>query len=353
MLRLRAALGNSASAVFAGRVGQSLPTVSAVATHRAIVGSCTGMFAATRPDLAWWNFTTESKSRVMTLAGGMPKLHRPRNATHRIYFKKFRRGAFPNRRRQHLAVVMKGPHQQRPVKVPWPFDVSSMIFNQSLMNSDTIGYVVGGSTKTAYVTVNKLVYYPKYNQKVARPKRFFAHDEDMACVPGDLVHMRKCRRISKYKNHYIFSILEPNVEGRERLKLGLPAVPPPLFGYPTNRRVVKMNLSSQEGTKRKAAAALQEQLQDFYRFAGRVTDNAPSRLEDDGDSYDDVARMIAPNAAPTDLEGVPPPEMLADAAPAPEYDVADVDTRNSKGEDTWMRREPAEKYDYRSFAKSA
>merc|ERR1712146_254487 len=134
-------------------------------------------------------------------------------------------------------------------------------------------------------------------------------------------------------------------------KLGLPAVAPPLFGYPTSRRVVKLNLSSQEGTKRKTAAALQEQLQDFYRYAGHVTDTSPARLEDDGDTFDDVARMIAPNAPVSELGTEAPPSL--EAAGEEHFDVADSDSRRVRGEDTWMKKEPAEKYVFAHYGKSA
>jgi small subunit ribosomal protein S17 len=324
-----------------------------VALHRSALPAASGLFAATGTDHNWWTFKMENKQRRMTMAGGVPRHQTPRNAIHRVYVKKFRRGAFPNRTRQHWAVVMKGPHQMRPRRLIWPYDITSMLFNQPQQASDCVGYVVSTKQlKTAVVACNHLVYYPKFNQKVARTRRLFAHDEDLACVEGDLVHIRACRHISKYKTYYVFSILEPNIEGRERLKLGLPTVPPPLFGYPSSRRVVKLNLSSEEGTKRKVAAAVQEQLQDFYRFAGRVTDESPSRLEDDGDSFDDVAKMIAPNAPPTNLEAGATAQ-LEDGSMAGDFDAPETDSRQRRGEETWMKREPAHKYDYSSFVKSA
>jgi small subunit ribosomal protein S17 len=313
-----------------------------------------GLFGSTQPALSWWNFQTENRMKRITMAGGQPRTRPSRNATHRVYFRKFKRGAFPSRTRQHWAVTMKGINQSRPQRFSWPYDITSMLFNQPRAGSDKMGYVVGTKgMKTAVVACNHLVYYPKYSQKVARTARWFAHDEDLACVEGDLVHIRQCRRISKYKYYYVFSILEPNVEGRERLKLGLPAVAPPLFGHPTSSRVVKLNLASEEGTKKKAAASVQEQLQEFYRFAGRVNDNAPSRLEDDGDSFDDVARMIAPNAEQTDLSGPGAAEQItANVALGETFAAAEHDTRATRGEQTWMKREPAEKYDYTTFAKS-
>lgn len=311
------------------------------------------MFSVSPFRSAWWNFSNERMMRHITLMGGT---HRdtPVNSTHRVYVKKYRRGAFPNRTRSHWTVTQNGIAAQRPKRVPWPYDISSMIFNGPRTGADKMGYVVGTSMfKTAVVATDHLVYYPKFNQRVAKTSRFFAHDEDMATVEGDLVHIKQCRRISKYKQYYVFSILEPNVEGRERLKLGLPAVPPPLFGYPTSRRVVKMNLASQEGTKKKAAAALQEQLQDFYRFAGRVSDTSVSRLEDNGDTFDDVAKMIAPNAPQTELNAETQGRLEGEEAVGETFNNVEHDTRKNKGEESWMGRSPADKYDYAKFTKSA
>lgn len=232
----------------------------------------------------------------------------------------------------------------------WPYDISSLIFNQPRQGSDKIGYVVGTEMiKTAVVASNTLIYYPKYNQRVARTSRHFAHDEDMACVDGDLVHIKQCRKISKYKNYYIFSILEPNIEGRERLKLGLRSVPPPLFGYPVSRRVVKLNLSKKENTKEKLAAVIQEHVQDAYRFAGNTTDKP--RVQHDSASFEEANRMIAPNApAAGELSGNgDSPSLLGGKE---EFTELEHDSRQKKGEDYWMNLQPQEKYDYKGFKPS-
>lgn len=220
---------------------------------------------------------------------------------HKFYFKKFRHGGFPNRTRKHWNVAMTGITRQRPRRMAWPYDICSLIFNRPQDGTDKIGYVVGTSmAKTAVVAASHLVYYPKFNQRVSRTSRFFAHDEDMACVDGDLVHIRMCRKISRYKHYYIFSILEPNIEARERLKIGLRAVPPPLFGYPVARRIVKLNLTKPSSTAQKAASVVQEHVQEFYRFSGKVGDARINRAGDNSDmSFDDVSALVAPNAPPT------------------------------------------------------
>lgn len=314
------------------------------------------MLRVTALRLPWWNFQTEHRQRCVMMYGGA-RTQNTHNANHRVYIKKYKRNAFPNRTRHHWAVSMTGVQGQRPRRMPWPYDLTSMIFNQPRQGSDKIGYVVGTSMlKTAVVASNHMVYYPKFNQRVARTSRFFAHDEDLACVEGDLVHIKQCRKISKYKHYYIFSILEPNIEGRERLKLGLKAVPPPLFGYPVSRRVVKLNLTTAEGTKEKLAAAIQEHVQDAYRFAGPTPDHPRAKLTDSA-SFDEANKMIAPNAPESSSAQLPsgdglPPFLGSSEAIGEEFSEMDEDNRQKKGEEYWMNLQPSEKYDYKNLKKS-
>lgn len=305
------------------------------------------MFRCTLPTFAaWWNYSTEKRQHFVMMYGGSPSIN-TRNALNRAYVRRFKRGAFPNRTRLHWNIVQNGVTRQRPHRMFWPYDITSMIFNQPRPGADKIGYVVGTSMmKTAVVAANHLVYFPKYNQRVARTTRFFAHDEDMSCVEGDLVHIKQCRKISKYKHYYIFSILEPNIEARERLKLGLRAVPPPLFGHPVSRRIVKFNLSSTANTKQKLASAIQEQVQNFYRFSHSSSGIAKGRTEDQG-TFDDANRMVSPNAPATAADSTSSKQLPSSFGGEVEHD-----TRTKKGEEYWMNQEPKEKYDFSSFQKS-
>lgn len=308
-------------------------------------------FAPTRLALPWWNYQTEHKMTHATLVGGHVD-RKSKNAIHRVYFKKFRKNAFPNRQRQHWNVVMHGLAQQRPKRLPWDYDITALVFNRPQPGSDKLGYVVGTKMlKTVVVATQHLVYMPKFNQKVARSRRHFAHDEDMACVDGDLVHIRRCRNISRYKYYYVSSILEPNIEGRERLKLGLPAVSPPLFGYPTSRRIVKLNLTSPEHQTKKLSASLQEQVQEFYRFAGRTTDNSAARLQDDTSTFDEAARMIAPNAPATDLTSDTVGVLEGAEAVGADFTEPVVDPRGKTG-DEWMQQEPKGHYDFKNMKRA-
>ena len=215
---------------------------------------------------------------------------------HKIYVKKYKRGHFPNRGRTHLNVAQIGCQKQRPHRCGWPYDMTSLIFNTK-NGKDKIGYVVSTKMlKTAVVAANYMVYYPKYNQKVSRTGRYFAHDEDLCCVEGDLVHIKLCRKMSKYKHYYVFSIIEPNIEGRERLKLGLNVKPDPLFGYPSLKRVMKLNLTSKSQSKEMLAAAMQEQVSQFYKFGGKIEQNIPFKQQETNTTFDAVHKGIAPLA---------------------------------------------------------
>lgn len=232
--------------------------------------------------------------------------------------------------------------------------MTSIIFNQSQLGADKIGYVVDArSLKMAIVACKHLVYFPKYNMKVSRVARYFTHDEDCACVEGDLVHIRLARKISKYKHYYVFSILDPNIEGRERRKHGLPAVSPPLFGYPHCRRVVKLNMTNPENTKEKLAAVLQEQVQEFFRYGGRVSDTATERAKADGSTFEEVSTMIAPNQPPSGSLGEDPLPTLD--ASGHEYNSEFRDDRNKKGEHFWANKTltgDTQAHDFRNMQKS-
>jgi small subunit ribosomal protein S17 len=324
------------------------------------------MLSFTATNAMWWNFASERKVRQSVMMGG----HRAviRNAsTHKFYFKKFRKNAFPNRTRLHWNVSMTGVTRQRPRRMTWPYDLTSMIFNRPNEGSDKIGYCVStGMAKTAVIATNHLVYYPKYNQRVSRVSRFFAHDEDMAVVEGDLVHIKMCRKISRYKNYFIFSILEPNIEARERLKIGLRAVPPPLFGYPVARRIVKLNLTKPENVKQKTAAVVQEHVQEFYRYTGSIGTTRILRHSDVNTvSVDEVNALVAPNAPPSLGDGFDGSaseqgeELLLTGGQQQQEGkssrsqlASPDDSSNNAPEALWMKRTPADQYDYKNFVKS-
>ena len=310
------------------------------------------MFRVCSRLLPWWNYSTEQKNMKVLQRGGHVQ-RRVWPATHKIYVKKYRRGHFPNRGRTHLNVAQIGVMKTRPHRMGWPYDATSLIFN-SARGADKIGYVVSTSMlKTAVVAANYMVYYPKFNQRVAKTGRYFAHDEDMACVEGDLVHIKKCRKMSKYKHYYIFSILEPNVEGRERLKLGLPVRPPALFGYPNTRRVMKINLTSKSQSKEMLAAAMQEQVSQFYKYSGSVTSSKTYRgtAEESNTTFEEAHQIVAPNAGETpigelegggdssigtestDVHSIPPDKHE-------DYTELEQDMRRRKGDIYWNRNQP-------------
>lgn len=62
--------------------------------------------------------------------------------------------------------------------------------------------------KTITVLVERKVKHPLYGKIVVRSKKYHAHDEDNAFVPGDLVTIRECRPISKTKAWQVVKLLK-------------------------------------------------------------------------------------------------------------------------------------------------
>ncbi len=53
--------------------------------------------------------------------------------------------------------------------------------------------------KTITVLVERRIMHPLYKKFIRRSKKYAAHDEDNACVEGDLVRIEECAPISKRK----------------------------------------------------------------------------------------------------------------------------------------------------------
>jgi small subunit ribosomal protein S17 len=54
--------------------------------------------------------------------------------------------------------------------------------------------------KTITVLVERKVKHPKYGKYIKRSTKLHAHDENNACVKGDLVEISQCRPLSKTKS---------------------------------------------------------------------------------------------------------------------------------------------------------
>jgi small subunit ribosomal protein S17 len=62
--------------------------------------------------------------------------------------------------------------------------------------------------KTISVKVERRLMHPLYGKFVKRSKKFFAHDEENTCKPGDLVRIMETRPLSKLKRWRLVEVLE-------------------------------------------------------------------------------------------------------------------------------------------------
>jgi small subunit ribosomal protein S17 len=62
--------------------------------------------------------------------------------------------------------------------------------------------------KTIAVQVERRLMHPIYGKFVKRSKKFFAHDEENTCKPGDLVRIMETRPLSKMKRWRLVEVIE-------------------------------------------------------------------------------------------------------------------------------------------------
>ena len=61
--------------------------------------------------------------------------------------------------------------------------------------------------KTAVVEVSRKFPHPLYKKYITRTKKYYAHDSENTCQPGDLVSIIESRPISKLKILRVLTIL--------------------------------------------------------------------------------------------------------------------------------------------------
>ena len=72
-----------------------------------------------------------------------------------------------------------------------------------------VGRVVSNKMdKTAVVAVRWQQRHPIYKKSLRRITKFYAHDEQNECMPGDMVQIEETRPISSTKRWRVLSILE-------------------------------------------------------------------------------------------------------------------------------------------------
>ncbi len=62
--------------------------------------------------------------------------------------------------------------------------------------------------KTVVVQVERVTRHPLYGKVIKTHKKYKAHDEQNACLEGDVVRIRECRPISKDKTYFVEEILQ-------------------------------------------------------------------------------------------------------------------------------------------------
>ena len=62
--------------------------------------------------------------------------------------------------------------------------------------------------KTITVKVERRLTHPLYGKFVKRSKKFFAHDEENTCNPGDVVRIMETRPLSKMKRWRLVEVVE-------------------------------------------------------------------------------------------------------------------------------------------------
>lgn len=72
-----------------------------------------------------------------------------------------------------------------------------------------VGTVVSDAMdKTVVVAVGRRVSHPLYGKKVARTKKYYAHDEEQEARAGDKVRIMETRPLSKLKRWRVVEIVE-------------------------------------------------------------------------------------------------------------------------------------------------
>ena len=80
-------------------------------------------------------------------------------------------------------------------------DYNYILFNRPQKHAEKIGVVVETMKGTAVVATRYFVRYKNFAKVVSRVNRCWAHDEDNACVVGDVVMIKTAPRRGKYKSY--------------------------------------------------------------------------------------------------------------------------------------------------------
>lgn len=76
-----------------------------------------------------------------------------------------------------------------------------------------VGRVVSDKMeKTVIVAVDSVRRHPLYRKRITRTSRFFAHDAENRCKPGDVVRIEETRPLSKRKRWIVREVIQQGVQ---------------------------------------------------------------------------------------------------------------------------------------------
>lgn len=83
------------------------------------------------------------------------------------------------------------------------------MIEQNALGRTVIGKVVSNKMdKTIVVKVERKVKHPLYGKYMRRFSKMYAHDNENACMVGDLVLIQQSRPLSKTKNWVLVKVME-------------------------------------------------------------------------------------------------------------------------------------------------
>ena len=85
--------------------------------------------------------------------------------------------------------------------------------SEKISKKQLVGQVLESNMeKTAVVRVNRRFSHPVYRKYVTRSKKYYAHDPQNKCNPGDKVRIMEFRPISRLKRWLVVEIEEKGIE---------------------------------------------------------------------------------------------------------------------------------------------
>ena len=85
--------------------------------------------------------------------------------------------------------------------------------SEKISKKQLVGQVLESNMeKTAVVRVDRRFSHPVYRKYVTRSKKYYAHDPQNKCNPGDKVRIMEFRPISRLKRWLVVEIEEKGIE---------------------------------------------------------------------------------------------------------------------------------------------